>query len=65
MTGGAPELRNEGIRCPGCHCRHLIQVFTRHSGSRTVRVRECRHCGRRVRTTEMVVFEYPKKDEGN
>lgn len=49
-----PAYRTEGIRCPSCGCGHLPALYTRHHGNRTVRVRLCRHCGRRVTTTEKV-----------
>lgn len=44
----------DGIECPSCGCRHLPVVYTRHRPQRTVRVRRCRHCGRRVITIEQV-----------
>lgn len=57
MTERAPETetRENGVRCPKCHCRHLPQVFTRHRGNITIRVRECRNCGKRVRTIEKAI----------
>lgn len=43
----------KGIACPGCGCRHLNVVRTRHApGDRIMRVRECRHCGRKLVTYE-------------
>ena len=44
----------EGIECPRCGCRHLHVVYTRHRNKRILRVRECRHCGRRIKTYEQV-----------
>lgn len=39
----------DGLACPACGCRHLPVLFTRpHPGGKIRRVRECRHCGRRV-----------------
>lgn len=45
-----------GIVCPRCGCTDFRVVYTRASwGNRIVRRRECRHCGRRVTTTERLV----------
>lgn len=43
------------MRCPTCNCAHLRVAYTRHRGGKTIRVRECRHCGRRIATWEYVV----------
>lgn len=43
-----------GVRCPACGSRKLRAVFTRHQARGTVRVRECKACGRRFRTVERV-----------
>ncbi len=49
-----PEDR--GIRCPKCGCGHFRVIYTRRAaGGRLVRRRECRHCGRRVTTTEQLL----------
>lgn len=46
-----PEPR--GIRCPKCGCGHFEVVYTRKiPGGAIRRRRACRHCGRRVTTTE-------------
>lgn len=46
-----PEPR--GILCPKCGCAHFEVVYTRRiPGGAIRRRRECRHCGRRVTTTE-------------
>ena len=47
-----PERHTEGIECPRCGCRHLYVVYTRHRGKKVLRLRECRHCGRRIMTYE-------------
>jgi len=45
-----------GLRCPKCGCGHFRVIYTRSAwGGRIVRRRECRHCGRRVVTTERVI----------
>jgi transcriptional regulator NrdR family protein len=45
-----------GIRCPRCGCAHFRVIYTRRTiGGRIVRRRECRHCGRRVTTSERIV----------
>jgi hypothetical protein len=43
-----------GIRCPQCHCRHLPALYTRRVGNTMIRVRRCRHCGRRIQTREEI-----------
>jgi len=49
-----PQTKEDrGIRCPKCGCGHWRVVYTRAArGHRLVRRRECRHCGRRITTTE-------------
>lgn len=42
----------DGIKCPDCDCPHLPVYYTRHRDGATIRVRHCRHCGRRVITRE-------------
>lgn len=43
----------KGICCPKCGCRHFEVVYTRAlRGGKIMRRRECRHCGRRITTTE-------------
>lgn len=48
----ADETPNPGVRCPKCGCRHLPAIDTRRRGRFMVRIRECRHCGHRLRTRE-------------
>lgn len=48
--GGADAQR--GIECPRCGCRDLRVYNTRRVGRVVRRIRVCRHCGRRVITTE-------------
>lgn len=44
-----------GIRCPTCGCGHFRVVYTRGGwGGRVMRRRQCRHCGRRICTTERI-----------
>ena len=51
---GEPEA-DLGVSCPTCGCRDLPVYYTRaRRGGKIVRVRTCRHCGRRVLTTERV-----------
>ncbi|MEX2388790.1 MAG: hypothetical protein WD534_13005 [Phycisphaeraceae bacterium] len=47
-----PEER--GLRCPRCGCGHLPVVYTRPKPGCILRVRECRHCGKRLSTRERV-----------
>lgn len=54
-TVAKPEREPEprGILCPRCGCGHFEVVYTRRiPGGAIRRRRECRHCGRRVTTTE-------------
>lgn len=47
----AAEAR--GLRCPRCGCVHFHVLYTRPAiGGAIRRRRECRHCGRRLTTTE-------------
>ena len=42
----------KGLACRKCGCRHFRVVYTRPGPDTIRRLRECRHCGRRVMTTE-------------
>lgn len=42
----------KGIECPSCGCRHFYVIYTRRRDDKIVRRKECRHCGRRVTTSE-------------
>ena len=45
--------RQQGIRCPDCHCRHFWDVTkTYPKGNAIKRTRECRHCGYALTTWE-------------
>ena len=44
----------QGLECPTCGCRHLPVLYTRHRDKQTIRVRQCRNCGRRIVTRERV-----------
>lgn len=47
----APELKP--LECPGCGCGHFNVVRTvPQANGRIRRTRECRHCGRQVRSYE-------------
>ncbi len=41
-----------GIVCSRCGCRHQDVLYTRQLDNRIKRVRQCRHCGRRITTFE-------------
>ncbi|MCC7204401.1 MAG: hypothetical protein IT441_04930 [Phycisphaeraceae bacterium] len=41
-----------GLVCSKCGCRDLRVVYTRARLSYILRLRQCRHCGRRVTTRE-------------
>ena len=54
QTGKPVEKR--GLECLKCGCRHFFVIYTRPaSGSRVMRRRECRYCGRRVTTYEQSI----------
>ncbi|MFN7430709.1 MAG: hypothetical protein ACK5TP_09030 [bacterium] len=43
----------KGLECPSCGRRHFEVLYTRATPWGTIRQRrECRHCGRRVTTSE-------------
>lgn len=45
--------RQQGIKCPDCHCRLLWKVYdTTPKGGVIKRIRKCANCGREIRTTE-------------
>jgi transcriptional regulator NrdR family protein len=46
------DTRSRGLECPRCGCRHLYVLYTRQRLKKILRVRECRHCGRRIKTYE-------------
>lgn len=53
VAEGNGEAEDKGLRCPTCHCRDLrVYRTVRLRGDRIRRVRICRHCGRRMVTTE-------------
>jgi len=51
-AGSDPPGPVAGPECPACGCRDLRVDHTRRRGQRIVRIRYCRHCGRRVITVE-------------
>lgn len=43
----------QGLICPQCGCRHFEVLYTRRAlGGKLIRRRACRHCGRRITTSE-------------
>ncbi|TVQ33892.1 MAG: hypothetical protein EA376_01270 [Phycisphaeraceae bacterium] len=50
-NGAAAEERR-GVVCPSCGCAHLPVQYTRRRSGFIMRVRQCRHCGRRIVTRE-------------
>ena len=53
MTNEDAIKDKRGIECRQCGCRHFRVVYTRAAwGGKIRRVRECRHCGRRIMTYE-------------
>ena len=47
-----PPPPSRGLECRGCGCRDLRVLYTRYRAGSIVRVRACRHCGRRLVTRE-------------
>jgi hypothetical protein len=43
------------LACPTCGCHHLPVYYNKHRGGVHIRVRICRHCGRRVTTWERAI----------
>ena len=56
VAAGSEPPEDRGIRCPKCGCGHFRVIYTRKAArGRLVRRRKCRHCGRRVTTTEQLL----------
>lgn len=54
-TRPPPDGKPKGLACPACGCRHFEVLYTRATPMGTIRRRrQCRHCGRRVTTTETI-----------
>lgn len=45
---------DRGLVCPDCGCRHFTVFKTRRKQAVIVRLRDCRHCGRRIQTSERI-----------
>jgi transcriptional regulator NrdR family protein len=58
MTSTPPQSP-AGIVCPGCGCADFRRCYTRQIPGGTRRVRECRHCGRRIVTVERLTPSPP------
>lgn len=43
-----------GLVCSECGCEHFDVVWTDRQVRKIVRKRACRHCGKRIRTTERI-----------
>ena len=46
------EPKFQSLECPRCRCRHMYTVETKSTPHRIIRTRQCRHCGRRIKTYE-------------
>jgi len=44
----------QGLTCPHCGCTHHHVLYTRAKGNCILRRKECRHCGRRMFTREVI-----------
>jgi hypothetical protein len=48
-----PRADQHGLTCLQCGCRHFEVLYTRRAlGGKLIRRRACRHCGRRLTTSE-------------
>lgn len=58
MTPKSPpkqDAKPRGLVCPTCGCQHFEVIYTRATPVGTIRRRrQCRHCGRRVTTSERI-----------
>ncbi|MEW4454572.1 hypothetical protein AB1L30_18000 [Bremerella sp. JC817] len=50
----SPPPQPAGVACPQCGSGYAPVYYTRQQMGKTVRVRECQHCGRRFSTVERV-----------
>lgn len=49
---------DQGIKCPDCGCRHFWKTYeSRPEGGTVFRIKECRHCGKRIKTRERIEEE--------
>ncbi len=46
------EMKFQSLECPKCGCRHMYTIETKSTPHRIIRTRQCRHCGRRMKTYE-------------
>ena len=54
VSGGESRSDQHGLVCPRCGCQHLDVIYTRHVwGNKIMRRRACRHCNRRITTSEI------------
>jgi DNA-directed RNA polymerase subunit RPC12/RpoP len=58
------EAMEKGIRCPACGCRDLHVVNTIVQLGRIIRYRQCRHCGKRIRTKERIDYAQNYVEKG-
>ena len=52
-TDPSPAAPPRGLECRACGCRHFEVLYTRPRPGGIMRVRQCRHCGRRMITREV------------
>ena len=48
----ASPAERHGLECRACGCRHFEVLYTRPWPNGIMRVRRCRHCGKRLMTRE-------------
>ena len=49
---GTLTAEQRGLECRACGCRHFEVLYTRPRPGGIMRVRRCRHCGKRLMTRE-------------
>lgn len=53
LSEARAERAKEGLECPRCGCRHFEVYRTIPREDVIIRERICRHCGRKMRTSEV------------
>lgn len=59
MMEGVAMSDEQGIACPNCGCRHFVVSYGRDVRGGHDRIKRCRHCKTRVRTTETLKAVLP------
>lgn len=60
-----PPSPEPGLECPQCGCKDLRTIRTTKMRNKIHRRKECRHCGRRVMSVEVIPDQSEKKSWRN